>query len=85
MSDKPTISEKTRTIIYCVLLAGSALGLLAEGLAAVWADPDLADKIAQTATVAVNVLAVVGGGLGVVYRPTRPENTLSAPRHARSE
>jgi len=85
MSDKPTISEKTRTVIYCVLLARSALGLLVRGLAAIWADPDLADKIAQTATVAVNVLAVVGGGLGVVYRPTRPENTLSAPRHARSE
>ena len=56
---------------YFLLLAAAALVLLTQGLAPIWLDPDTAGRVVQSAGVVSGVFGLIGGGLGVAYRPTR--------------
>ena len=40
------------------------------GLAGIWLDPELAERVASSAGVISGVGAFIAGGLGVAYRPT---------------
>jgi hypothetical protein len=66
----PAVPAKVRTAAYYVLLALSALVLLATGLAPVWLDADTATRVVASGGVATSVLGLIAGGLGVAYRPT---------------
>lgn len=68
---KPAIPTRARDIVYFVLLGGAALSLAAQGLAPVWAPEALAEQISDSAQVLTSVMALIGGGLGVAYRPGR--------------
>lgn len=67
----PEVPPRVRTIAYFLLLAASALVLLAQGLAPIWLEDDPATRVVASAGVVSGVLGLIGGGLGVVYRPTR--------------
>ena len=72
-ADKPNVPPRVRTVTYFVLLAVAILVALAEGLAPIWLDTEAADRVADTAGVILAVAGLAAGGLGVAYRPTRPE------------
>ena len=71
IDDAPAIPKRVRTIAYLVLLGVSALVLLATGLAPIWLEAGFADQVVRTAGVVTGVAGLIGGGLGVTYRPTR--------------
>lgn len=84
---RPTIPPKVRDWAYFVLLGGSALALAAQGLAPVWAGEVLAGKVVDSAQVLVSILALVGGGLGVTYRPGKldPLESVRPAKHRATE
>jgi hypothetical protein len=65
------VPARVRTIAYFLLLIAAALVLLAVGLAPIWLAVDVADRVVQSGGVVSAVLGLIGGGLGVAYRPTR--------------
>ena len=65
---KPTISRRVRDIAYFITLGVAATNALVVGVAVIWL-PDLAANIAATGGVVTTVMGIIGGGLGVVYRP----------------
>ena len=67
----PAVPARVRTVTYYIGLAIGALTLAASGLAGIWLDPELAERVASSAGVISGVSAFVAGGLGVAYRPTR--------------
>lgn len=67
----PAVPERVRTVAYFLLLAGSAVVLLAQGLAPIWLAEPVAGQVVQSAGVVAAVLGLIAGGLGVAYRPTR--------------
>lgn len=69
--DVPAVPARVRTIAYFLLLGAAALVLLAQGLAPIWFDDPVAGQIVQSAGVLSGVFGLIGGGLGVAYRPTR--------------
>lgn len=69
--EQPSVPPRVRTVAYFTLFGLAAAVLLTRGVAEVWATPVVAAKIADTARVVLEWLAVVAGGLGVAYRPTR--------------
>ena len=70
-TDQPAVPRRVRTVAYFVLLGVSALVLAAQGLAPIWLGGDLADRVVMSAAVVSGVAGLIGGGLGVAYRPTR--------------
>lgn len=87
---KPTIPPRVRDVTYFVLLGGAALALAVQGLAPIWAGEHLAGALSDSAGVLVSVLALIGGGLGVTYRPGRAgqqsgTQSLTAGRHVAGE
>lgn len=67
---RPVVPERVRTVAYWATLGTAALGLLVPGLVDVWV-PGISEPVAATVDVVSGVVALVGGGLGVIYRPTR--------------
>lgn len=78
MDHTESVPPRVRTITYFTLVAVAALALLAEGVSAIWLEADLADRVSRTAGVVVAVSALIGGGMGVTYRPTRNGAQASA-------
>ncbi len=79
---RPTISPRVRDITYFVLLGGAALALAVQGLAPIWAPERVAEALSDSAGVLVSVLALIGGGLGVTYRPGK-NDALSGAQSVR--
>ncbi len=69
--DTDTISKKTRTKIYYTGLVVAFLLLVTAGLAPIWLEEDLAEKIQASTFVINSGVALLLAGLGVAYRPTR--------------
>ena len=69
--DQPAVPARVRTTAYFLLLAAACIVLLAQGLAPIWLAQDVAEKVVQSAGVFSAVFGLIGGGLGVAYRPTR--------------
>lgn len=65
---KPTVPEPVRDAVYWTTLATAAASALASGVAGIWF-PDLAGQVLATGGVLTTVMGIIGGGVGVVYRP----------------
>lgn len=65
---RPEVPKRVRDVVYWATLGVSAAGLLVSGLAGIWT-PDIAPQVLATTGVATGVMGVIGGGVGVVYRP----------------
>lgn len=67
-SYQPTVPAGVRDGVYWVTLATAAASALASGVAGIWF-PDIAGQVLATGGVATTVMGIIGGGVGVVYRP----------------
>lgn len=65
---RPQVSPRVRDAVYWATLGVAAASLLVSGLAGIWA-PDIAPEVLATTGVVSGVMGVIGGGVGVVYRP----------------
>lgn len=65
---RPEVSPRVRDGVYWTTLATAAASALASGVAGIWF-PDIAPQVLATGGVATTVMGIIGGGVGVVYRP----------------
>jgi len=65
---EPNVPEGVRDGVYWVTLGTAAASALASGIAGIWF-PDIAAQVLATGGVATTVMGIIGGGVGVVYRP----------------
>ncbi|MEZ7755310.1 hypothetical protein O5Y58_07335 [Microbacterium paraoxydans] len=65
---RPTVTPRVRDAVYWTTLATAAASALASGIAGIWL-PDIAPQVLATGGVATTVMGIIGGGVGVVYRP----------------
>lgn len=65
---EPTVPVRVRDGVYWVTLGTAAASALASGIAGIWF-PDIAGQVLATGGVATTVMGIIGGGVGVVYRP----------------
>lgn len=64
----PTVPVGVRDGVYWVTLGTAAASALASGIAGIWF-PEIAAQVLATGGVATTVMGIIGGGVGVVYRP----------------
>lgn len=64
----PTVPVTVRDGVYWVTLATAAASALSSGIAGIWF-PEIAAQVLATGGVATTVMGIIGGGVGVVYRP----------------
>jgi hypothetical protein len=65
---QPTVPARVRDGVYWATLGTAAASALAAGIAGIWF-PDIAAQVVATGGVATTVMGIIGGGVGVVYRP----------------
>lgn len=65
---EPHVPARIRDGVYWVTLGTAAASALASGIAGIWF-PDIAAQVLATGGVATTVMGIIGGGVGVVYRP----------------
>lgn len=65
---EPQVPVSVRDGVYWTTLATAAASALASGIAGIWF-PDIAGQVLATGGVATTVMGIIGGGVGVVYRP----------------
>lgn len=65
---QPNVPVRVRDVVYWATLATAAASALASGIAGIWI-PDIAGQVLATGGVATTVMGIIGGGVGVVYRP----------------
>lgn len=65
---RPTVPVAVRDGVYWATLATAAASALASGVSGIWF-PDIAGQVLATGGVATTVMGIIGGGVGVVYRP----------------
>ncbi|KQR43442.1 hypothetical protein ASF87_16765 [Microbacterium sp. Leaf161] len=65
---RPTVPVTVRDAVYWTTLGTAAASALASGVAGIWF-PDIAGQVLATGGVATTVMGIIGGGVGVVYRP----------------
>ena len=65
---RPAVTPRVRDAVYWTTLATAAASALASGIAGIWI-PDIAPQVLATGGVVTTVMGIVGGGVGVVYRP----------------
>ena len=65
---QPTVPATVRDAVYWITLGTAASSALASGVAGIWF-PDIAGQVLATGGVATTVMGIIGGGVGVVYRP----------------
>lgn len=65
---KPTVPPRVRDGVYWATLGTAAASALASGIAGIWF-PAIAAQVLATGGVATTVMGIIGGGVGVVYRP----------------
>lgn len=64
----PAVPARVRDAVYWTTLATAAASALASGVAGIWF-PDIAAQVLATGGVVTTVMGIIGGGVGVVYRP----------------
>lgn len=64
----PTVPKKVRDAVYWATLGTASVAALASGIAGIWF-PEVAPQVLATGGVATTVMGIIGGGVGVVYRP----------------
>lgn len=64
----PAVPIRVRDAVYWTTLGTAAVSALASGIAGIWF-PDIAGQVLATGGVATTVMGIIGGGVGVVYRP----------------
>lgn len=65
---RPTVPGAVRDGVYWTTLGAAAASALASGVAGIWF-PDIAGQVLATGGVVTTVMGIIGGGVGVVYRP----------------
>lgn len=65
---RPNVPVRVRDAVYWTTLGTAAASALASGIAGIWF-PDIAGQVLATGGVATTVMGIIGGGVGVVYRP----------------
>lgn len=65
---KPTVSKKTRDVIYWAGMFSTGLSLLLAGLSVIWF-PEYSEKVAGTVLVFASFMGFVSSSTGVVFRP----------------
>lgn len=65
---QPQVPASVRDGVYWTTLGTAAASALASGIAGIWF-PDVAAQVLATGGVATTVMGIIGGGIGVVYRP----------------
>lgn len=65
---QPKVPARVRDAVYWATLGTAAASALASGIAGIWF-PDIAGQVLATGGVAATVMGIIGGGVGVVYRP----------------
>lgn len=65
---RPEVPKGVRDAVYWATLGVAAASLMASGLAGIWT-PDIAPQVLATTGVATGVMGIIGGGVGVIYRP----------------
>jgi len=65
---EPQVPASVRDGVYWTTLATAAASALASGIAGIWF-PEIAGQVLATGGVATTVMGIIGGGVGVVYRP----------------
>lgn len=65
---EPNVPVSVRDGVYWATLGTAAASALASGIAGIWF-PDIAAQVLATGGVATTVMGIIGGGVGVVYRP----------------
>lgn len=65
---RPEVPKRVRDAVYWATLGVAAASLLVSGLAGIWA-PDIAPEVLATTGVVTGVMGIIGGGVGVIYRP----------------
>lgn len=65
---RPSVPVSVRDRVYWITLGTAAASALASGVAGIWF-PDIAGQVLATGGVATTVMGIIGGGVGVVYRP----------------
>ena len=65
---RPAVPGIVRDRVYWATLGTAAASALASGVAGIWF-PDIAGQVLATGGVATTVMGIIGGGVGVVYRP----------------
>lgn len=72
-SEVPTdaVTPKARTITYFILLGVSVVSFVFSGVATIF-DLLPSDQVVQLDVLVVSTIGMIGGGMGVAYRPTRP-------------
>ena len=65
---RPAVPVHVRDGVYWITLGAAAASALASGVAGIWF-PDIAGQVLATGGVLTTVMGIIGGGVGVVYRP----------------
>jgi hypothetical protein len=65
---RPEVPVRVRDGVYWLTLATAAASALASGVSGIWF-PEIAGQVLATGGVATTVMGIIGGGVGVVYRP----------------
>ena len=65
---RPEVPKRVRDGVYWATLGIAAASLLVSGLASIWL-PGIAPEVLASTGVVTGVMGVVGGGVGVIYRP----------------
>lgn len=71
--EPPAVPPLVRTVAYFVALVAGALGTTAIGITAV-VSPAHTDTVAGIVGAILGGITTIAGGLGVVYRPTKPNS-----------
>lgn len=65
---RPEVPTRVRDLVYWTTLGAAAASALASGIAGIWM-PDIAPQVLATGGVGTTVMGIIGGGVGVIYRP----------------
>lgn len=65
---RPQVSPRVRDAVYWATLGAAAASALASGIAGIWF-PGVAPEVLATGGVVTTVMGIIGGGVGVIYRP----------------
>lgn len=68
LEGRPEVPTKVRDVAYFATLGTAAASALGAGISAIWF-PEIASQVAATGGVLTTVMGIIGGGLGVIYRP----------------
>lgn len=70
-NDAQVIPERSRTVVYVIVLVVHVVAFLALSILPVWDVID-ADRAGRTLAYILNGIGLVTSGLNIAYRPTRP-------------